>query len=527
MRVNKPVTEREEPVREDERLISTTNPRGVIQSTNNAFLRVSGFSHDELVGSPHNMVRHPDMPEAVYEDFWTTLKAGKPWMGVIKNRCKNGDHYWVSGYVSPVYEGDQHVGFQSVRSPATAEQKERASRLYARIRAGRAVLKPWHRLGTRTRYALITAAVAAGAVALGYASATMPIAATVGAGVLAAAAGAGLMALATRRLDRVRKQAQSVYQNSVGEYTYGGGHDLAAQVELAMIMQRSQMDAMQTRVNTLTEELASAIASTEEAAQSNQDALASQREETDSVATAMNEMATTVQEISANANEAATAADEAAEQARSGGAVMDEANTAMTELAREVREAAEVVNNLESDTAEIRKVVDVVQAISEQTNLLALNAAIEAARAGESGRGFSVVAEEVRALSGRVKEATGEISEAIQRLESGVNQASSVMARGNTQANTVAESADTAHQATGRIQEAVASITDMNTRIASAAEEQSQVAEEINRNITGVKDGFEATEAAGRRTRETSEQLGVLAEQLKGMIRQFRVLGQD
>src|SRR5699024_4389460 len=142
MRVNKPVTNREEPVHADERLISTTNLKGVIQSANTAFCRVAGFSEDELRRKAHNIVRHPDMPEALYQNLWDSLKAGRQGMGLLKNRCKNGDYYWVNSYVSPVFESGQQVGYQSVRSPMSAEQKERATRLYQRMQRGRAVV-PW------------------------------------------------------------------------------------------------------------------------------------------------------------------------------------------------------------------------------------------------------------------------------------------------------------------------------------------------------------------------------------------------
>ena len=248
--------------------------------------------------------------------------------------------------------------------------------------------------------------------------------------------------------------SKRVFRNPVGEYTYGGGHDIAAQVDLAMAMQRSQMDALQTRVTRLTEDLAAAVADTEDAAQSSQEALRHQREQTDSVASAMHEMATTVLDVSRNANEAAVAAEEASQQADRGGRVMDEVNGAMQRLATEVQESAEAVRGLQDDTAEIRAVLGVINFISEKTNLLALNAAIEAARAGDSGRGFSVVAEEVRVLSARVNEATDDIAKAVARLERGVNGAAEVMDRSNASADEVGTSAQTASEATHQIQQA-------------------------------------------------------------------------
>ena len=526
MRVNKPITQREEPVAKEDRLISTTNLKGVIESANEAFCRVAGFTEEELTGQPHNVVRHPDMPPAVYENFWATLKSGRPWMGIIKNRCKNGDHYWVSGFVSPVYEGDRHIGFQSVRTQATDAQKRRAETLYARMRNGALVVRLWQRMDDRAGIALLAGAFAAASVGAAHLVALSGLAAT-GLALVAALAGGSVVYAATHRWGRLSAMARRIFDNPVGEWTYGGGHDTVARVELAMAMQRSQMDALQTRVEALTEDLASAASDTEGAAQTSQDGLQRQREQTDSVASAMNEMATTVMEVSRNANEAAVAAQEASQEADRGGRVMDDAVEAMQRLATEVEESAEAVQALQADAAEIRTVLGVINSISEKTNLLALNAAIEAARAGESGRGFTVVAEEVRALSARVHEATGSIAEAVARLENGVNSAADVMNRSNNSAAEVGSSARTASETTHNIQRAVAAIDDMNTRIASAAEEQSQVAEEINENITRVNDGFGITETEATRTRQASEQLTHLTDQLRGIIQQFQVLGSE
>ena len=126
MRKNLPVTGREFLYDQDARLISTTDRAGVITHVNDAFCHVSGYDRDELLGQPHNIIRHPDMPEAVFQDFWATLKAGRPWMGVVKNRCKSGDHYWVSAYVAPIYEGDAIVGYQSVRTAPESNTNSRS-----------------------------------------------------------------------------------------------------------------------------------------------------------------------------------------------------------------------------------------------------------------------------------------------------------------------------------------------------------------------------------------------------------------
>ena len=112
MRNNQPITQRERTFPAQQRLISTTDARGVITYCNDAFMEISGFSRDELIGAPHNQVRHPDVPSAVFEHMWSTLKKGQPWMGIVKNRCRNGDHYWVNAYVTPVFENERVVGYE-------------------------------------------------------------------------------------------------------------------------------------------------------------------------------------------------------------------------------------------------------------------------------------------------------------------------------------------------------------------------------------------------------------------------------
>ena len=140
MRVNLPVTEHERVFPAEQRLISTTDLDSRITYCNDAFVAISGFTYDELIGQPHNMVRHPDMPPGVFIHMWHTIKQGKPWMGIVKNRAKNGDFYWVSAYVTPIYENGRMSGYESVRSVPSRDQVRRATALYARMRAGKPII---------------------------------------------------------------------------------------------------------------------------------------------------------------------------------------------------------------------------------------------------------------------------------------------------------------------------------------------------------------------------------------------------
>ena len=248
-----------------------------------------------------------------------------------------------------------------------------------------------------------------------------------------------------------------------------------------------------------------------------------QLSETSQVATAMNQMSATVQEVARNAVEAATAAREADDTFGEGKQVVDRVISAIGELAGEVESAANVIQQLEVESRNIGSVLDVIKSIAEQTNLLALNAAIEAARAGEQGRGFAVVADEVRTLAGRTQESTQEIEEMISRLQSGTDNAVKVMASGKEMTQVGVEQAAAAGEALQTINAAVERISSMNTQIASAAEEQSSVTEEINRSIVSINEVAEQSSIGAQQTAAASEDLAKLAEQLKALVERFKV----
>lgn len=247
-----------------------------------------------------------------------------------------------------------------------------------------------------------------------------------------------------------------------------------------------------------------------------------QQEETTQVATAMNEMAATVQEVARAAADAAQAAEQADGESSSGRQVVTSTVDRIQKLAAEVERAAEVLERLESDSAEINKVLDVIGGIAEQTNLLALNAAIEAARAGEQGRGFAVVADEVRSLAQRTQASTQEINGMIERLQAASRETVQVMEGSREQARSTADEAQHAGQALEAITQAVSAIKDMNHQIAIASEEQTAVAEEMNRNIVNITQVADQTATGSEQTTRAGGELAELAERLTQMVGQFR-----
>jgi methyl-accepting chemotaxis protein len=241
------------------------------------------------------------------------------------------------------------------------------------------------------------------------------------------------------------------------------------------------------------------------------------------VATAVTQMSTTMQEVAHNAADAAEAAKKADITFEDGKKVIDGVINSIGDLATEVESAAAVIQQLEEESQSIGTVLDVIKGIAEQTNLLALNAAIEAARAGEQGRGFAVVADEVRTLAGRTQNSTREIEEMICKLQTGTTSAVKVMQGGKEITQTGVEQAATAGNALNTINEAVAQISEMNVQIAKVADRQNLVTDEINRNIVNINQVAEQSALGGKQTMAASEDMAKLADQLKLLVDRFAV----
>jgi aerotaxis receptor len=523
MKKNFPVTQNEKKVDEDCQLISTTDLKGAITYTNQEFINISGFGEDELNGVNHNIVRHPDMPRLAFQNLWDTLKSGNAWMGIVKNRCKNGDYYWVDAFVTPIYENNQVIGYQSVRTKPDRQHIKNAEKIYYGADDRKVSIfgkiRSWFSLPI-TQSILYAAALTV---------ITLLTVDTLGFGWKHSAIISGIVfmlastmnILIVRPIIRVAEEARRIVDNPVLQQVYTGRTDHIGQIQFAFQFQGAMGRTIKGRIedsaNALQEvaDKSSAILSETTAG------VGRQLHEIDQVATAVNEMSATVQEVAQNAANAAEATANADSESKQGKGIVHDTIKAIERVSGDIHNTTTIVQELKADSEKIGTVIDVISGIAEQTNLLALNAAIEAARAGEQGRGFAVVADEVRTLANRTQQSTDEIQAMIETLQTASGKAADAMTHAVQETENCVELAARAGASLEAIDRAVDEIAGMSQQIATAAEEQSAVAEEINRSIINIKNESENTSRSAQATEQTNQELVSMVHGLNSMVRQF------
>jgi aerotaxis receptor len=429
MRNNQPVTQREFNFADDVTLMSVTDTHSHITYANAAFLSVSGYSLDEVLGQPHNMVRHPDMPKEAFADMWRTLQGGQAWSALVKNRRKDGDHYWVRANAAPVWRNNQLTGYMSVRTKPTRDEVQAAQALYRDIREGRAGnralfkgvlictgMMRWASLlqTASVRWRLAAGAVVGTAIIVGAAAVAGLTAGTLGivAGAAAAAALANLLWLRAQvvaPLATVLRVAQAAASGNPESNVTLDRVD-----EIGMLLRAVNQSALTLRslVDDVSQQTEGVHLASSEIASGNND-LSARTEQTASsleqTAASMEQLGATVKQNADNARQANQLAMSASTVAVQGGEV--------------VSQVVETMKGINDSSKKIADIIGVIDGIAFQTNILALNAAVEAARAGEQGRGFAVVAAEVRSLAGRSADAAKEIKSlicaSVERVEQG------------------------------------------------------------------------------------------------------------
>ncbi len=525
MRSNLPVTNIEYVLKDTETVVSKTDLHGNITYVNQDFVNISGFSEEELMGAPQNIVRHPDMPVEAFADLWRTLRSGKAWTGLVKNRCKNGNHYWVEANAAPLFENGQIVGYTSIRTKPSREQVQAAEKAYRaikagdtslRIKEGNAIQPSWLQrccldrlvglsLKSILATAVMTMVVLFGAIMLmgwlltteANQNLTAWLMATAALGIpLSMAFGIACHRLVVVPLEHTRLDIDRMSSGDLtGRIHATGTGEVARMMQALRILQINikllvgQIKQSTEIVNTGASEIAHGNADLSGRTESQ----ASSLEET---ASSMEELTSTVKQNAENARQANQLVVSTADVAVKGGEVVEQVVDTMASIKESSRKIADIIG--------------VIDGIAFQTNILALNAAVEAARAGEQGRGFAVVATEVRNLAQRSATAAKEIK--------------TLIADSVGKVDTGGKLVDEAGIAMKEIVSSVKRVTDIMSEIAAASQEQSAGIEQVNQAVGQMDEITQQNAALVEEAAAASESLQAQAQKLAELVGAFRLV---
>ncbi len=520
MQVNLPISQREFELADDTIIVSTTDLQGRITHCNRAFEAASGYSYDELIGQPHSIVRHPDMPPEGFADLWATIGRGRPWTGVVKNRRKNGDHYWVQANVTPIMEGRKPKAYMSVRFKPSRAAVAGAEALYARIAEERSRGRPtftlhagavrqlgWRDWLGKLKRLSMTQRLAAGLLVLS------------GASLLPAAWGLHGSALLWTQLTwwAVGSAALLTWYHSsfsapVAEADrFAGdvaGCNLSTQVDvshsgpLAPLTRRLWQIQLNLRatVGDVRDEIDRIRGMTDAVAQSSQNLSArteAQARNLEHTASHMTQLAQTVRQTADTAAQVYQQSEQCTAVAQRGG--------------DSVQQVGHSMQAIEESSRKVSDIIGVIEGIAFQTNILALNAAVEAARAGEQGRGFAVVASEVRSLAQRSATAAKEIRELI-----------------GASVQQVADGARQMHDSGHTIGEVVTSVAQVSAlvqTISNATRDQSNGIGQVNQAVAELEEATQQNAALGEASVASAQSLHDSTVTLARAVQIFR-LGQ-
>ncbi|WP_322054621.1 methyl-accepting chemotaxis protein [Paraburkholderia bannensis] len=521
MRNNQPVTQQEFDYPASQMLVSATDLKGRIQYCNPAFVAVSGFTKEELIGKAHNIIRHPDMPAEAFADMWETIGSGRPWTALVKNRRKSGDHYWVRANVTPVSEQGTVVGYLSVRVKPSREEVRDAEQLYAQMREGRlrgvrlrqgdltrtgliGAAKSLMRLPIATRigigYALVPAALAAAGFGAWQGLPPTPFWCAFGA---AAVCSVAAWRLSTRHLGAPLEQmSMASTRMAAGDLT--ASLAIASKDDLGDVLQA--LNQLQANLTAIVYDVRSQIDGMLDAAHEISTGNLDLSRRTELQAASLEETAATMDQLTTTVQANA------------------EASTRALDLAREAQDAAaqggSIAGRMERTMAGItdasKRIADitgVIDGIAFQTNILALNAAVEAARAGEAGRSFAVVAGEVRMLAQRCAASAKEIKQVVDASVHEIAQGTELVGQTTAQMRS--------------IDEAVSRVSSIIVEVANASGEQAEGIRQVNQAVAHLDSATQQNAALVEQAAATAQRLAEQADVLDEAVRLFTVAGAE
>ncbi|SEI66941.1 aerotaxis receptor [Allopseudospirillum japonicum] len=523
MKINLPVTDQEQSLPNEGQLVSTTDLKGITTYANPLFSKISGFSSTELVGRNHNIVRHPDMPPIAFADLWQRLKKGESWMGIVKNRCKNGDYYWVDAYISPIYEQGQLAGYQSVRVKPRADYVKRAKKLYqafhsgqrkapkARVKLSQRILGVWGSL------LILNLLASLGHFNIDNFSSLYLIILFITSLLI----GISWTFWQLKGLKPLFERALTIIDNPVTQEVYSGRMDEIGAAHLALKMQQAQLRTLVGRIEDTTHNLGAVATRTHQSAQQAEQEIRTQEQQLDGIGQATHQLTASIHNIETNMNEISAAIAQMDSATQDGKTSMDTSLVRIQTLSQRIQEAMQGLNALADQSNEVEQTLAQITEIADQTNLLALNAAIEAARAGDQGRGFAVVADSVRQLAASTRKSAGIITQRMQQMQTCVEQAVSSMSASQEDTQNTHNQIIHAGQLLTEITQAAAAVQTQNQHISTAITQQARMSDDLEMSLGLIRQAAQSTLTTSHTSAQACEALETQVGGLQSLVKTF------